>query len=240
MPENPTPPVVLLIEDDRSMRNVLRTGLASAGFLVHQAETGRAGLVEFNTRRPDLILLDLGLPDMNGIDIIREIRKTATTPIIVLSARSAEATKIAALDTGADDYLTKPFAYGELLARARVALRHAASATARDTPRLYINGPLQVDLDRRIVTRAGQPVHLTPIQFRLLQCLVLNAGKVLTQKHLLREVWGRAHADNPHYLRIYMSQLRQKLETDPTQPTILITEAGIGYRIADPYTDRHQ
>lgn len=230
---NPVRPVILLIEDDRSIRRVLKTGLTSIHALVHEADSVHSGLVEWRARRPDLVILDLGLPDGHGIEVIREVRTRAQTPIIVLSARSDEQGKIDALDAGADDYLTKPFSYGELVARIKVAFRHAASKDRATTSTLFVRGPLKVDLMARTVVFDEAPVHLTPIQFRLLQVLIQNAGRVVTHRQLLREVWGDSHHENAHYLRIYMSQLRQKLERDPTQPRILLTEVGIGYRTAD-------
>lgn len=229
----PVRPVILLIEDDPAIRRFLKTGLTAINALVHEGNSVHTGLVEWRSRRPDVVILDLGLPDGEGIGVISEIRSTAQTPIIVLSARSEEQGKIEALDAGADDYLTKPFSYGELLARIRVALRHAATRNRREAASRFIQGPLNVDLQNRTVHFDGVPVHLTPIQFRLLQVLIQSAGRVVTQKQLLREVWGESHRDNSHYLRIYMSQLRHKLELDPTQPRILLTEVGIGYRIAD-------
>ena len=235
MPEEgitPVRPVILLIEDDRSIRRFLKTGLTSIYALVHEADSVHSGLVEWRARRPDLVILDLGLPDGNGLEVIREIRTNALTPIIVLSARSDEQGKIDALDAGADDYLTKPFSYGELVARIRVAFRHANSKVRADSS-TFVRGALKVDLSARTVIFNGIPVHLTPIQFRLLQALIKNAGRVVTQRQLLLEVWGISHHENAHYLRIYMSQLRQKLELDPTNPTTLLTEVGIGYRIAD-------
>jgi len=223
-------PVIVVIEDDPAIRLFLRTGLSAHGFNVFEADRGRQGIIEAGVRKPDLIILDLGLPDMDGVDVIKAIREWSAMPIIILSARSTEQHKIDALDAGADDYLTKPFGLGELLARIRVALRHSISGPAQDQDGVFTTGALQVDLLKRQVTVGDSEVHLTPIQYRLLSVLIKNAGKVLTHQYLLKEVWGPSYKDNSHYLRIYMSQLRQKLETDPTQPQYLLTESGVGYR----------
>ncbi|MCW5624963.1 MAG: winged helix-turn-helix domain-containing protein, partial [Burkholderiales bacterium] len=185
---------------------------------------------EAGTRRPDLVVLDLGLPDIDGLDVLRRLREWTHVPVVILSARAQEAQKIAALDAGADDYVTKPFGIGELLARVRVALRHAGPAA---TGAVFRAGDLEVDLEKRLVRVRGTTVHLTPIEFRLLAQLVKHAGKVLTHRHLLHEVWGPSHGDDSHYLRIYMAQLRQKLETDPARPRWLQTEVGVGYRFVD-------
>jgi two-component system KDP operon response regulator KdpE len=224
-------PTLVVIEDDPPIRRFLRTSLSAYGFTVHEAENGRQGIVEAGVRKPDLVILDLGLPDMDGVDVIKAIREWSMMPIIVLSARDAEQQKIAALDAGADDYLTKPFGLGELLARLRVALRHSARNPESSQPEVFVSGQLKVDLLKRQVHLGDQEVHLTPIQYRLLSLLVKNAGKVLTHQYILKEVWGPSYAENSHYLRIYMSQLRQKLEADPTQPQYLLTESGVGYRL---------
>ncbi|TAN46834.1 MAG: response regulator [Methylococcaceae bacterium] len=226
---NPEPRIVV-IEDDPLIRRFLRTGLGSHGFEVFEASTGQQGIVEAGVRKPDLIILDLGLPDMDGVAVIKAVRAWSSMPVIVLSARSAEPHKIEALDAGADDYLTKPFGLGELLARIRVALRHAAGGSEQTADGVFVSGSLKVDLLKRLVYLDEQEVHLTPIQYRLLSVLIKDAGKVLTQRQILRAVWGPSYAENAHYLRIYMSQLRQKLETDPTQPKYLLTESGVGYR----------
>ncbi|CAL1240950.1 response regulator [Candidatus Methylocalor cossyra] len=225
------PPVVVVIEDDPPLRRFLRTGLASQGFQVVEAETGQQGLVEAGTRKPDLVILDLGLPDRDGVEVIRALREWTTLPIIVLSARGGEQDKIDALDNGADDYVTKPFGLGELLARIRVALRHANTPPEGGAADLFTTGALTVDLRKRLVWVDGREVHLTPLQYRLLQTLVKHAGKVLTHHQLLREVWGPTYVEHAHYLRIYMSQLRHKLEKDPTKPEYLLTESGVGYRL---------
>jgi two-component system, OmpR family, KDP operon response regulator KdpE len=224
-------PVVIVIEDDPQMRRFLRTSLRAQSFTVFEAETGRRGLIEAGTRKPELIIVDLGLPDMDGVEVVRALRGWTNLPIIILSARTTEQHKIEALDAGADDYLTKPFSLGELLARIRVALRHSAANPQSGESDVFSTGDLTVDLLKRHVILAGNPVHLTPIQYRLLAMLVKHAGRVLTHRQILSEVWGPAYLDNPHYLRVYMSQLRQKLEADPTQPRYLLTESGVGYRL---------
>ena len=224
-------PVIVVIEDDPAIRLFLRTGLGAHGFKVFEADRGKQGIVEAGIRKPDLIILDLGLPDMDGVDVIKTIREWSAMPIIILSARSTEQHKIDALDAGADDYLTKPFGLGELLARIRVALRHSVSSPEQDQSGVFTTGALKVDLLKRQVFVGDREVHLTPIQYRLLSVLIKNAGKVLTHQYLLKEVWGPSYRDNSHYLRIYMSQLRQKLETDPAQPQYLLTESGVGYRL---------
>ncbi|WP_347987013.1 response regulator [Methylomonas sp. AM2-LC] len=224
-------PVIIVIEDDPAIRRFLRTGLNSHGFVIFTAETGKQGIIETGVRKPDLVILDLGLPDMEGVEVIKAIREWSTIPIIVLSARSSEQHKIDALDAGADDYLTKPFGIGELLARIRVAIRHSLRSSEQVTGDIFTNENLKVDLINRLVSLDNQEVHLTPIQYRLLTVLVKHAGKVLTHKQILKEVWGPSYQENAHYLRIYMSQLRQKLEEDPTQPKLLLTESGVGYRL---------
>jgi two-component system KDP operon response regulator KdpE len=224
---------IVVIEDDPQMRRFLRTGLATQGFQVFEAESGQRGLIEAGTRKPDLVILDLGLPDMDGVEVVRDLREWTAIPVIILSARSSEEHKIEALDAGADDYLTKPFGIGELLARIRVALRRAGRTGDGPGSEVYCNGRLKVDLQKRLVYIGGGEVHLTPIQYRLLSVLVKHAGRVMTQRQLLKEVWGPAYADNAHYLRIYMSQLRQKLEADATKPEFLLTESGVGYRLKE-------
>jgi two-component system KDP operon response regulator KdpE len=224
-------PVIVVIEDDPQMRRFLRTSLGSQGFLVHEAETGRRGLVEAATRKPDVVIVDLGLPDMDGVEVVKGLRQWTQLPIIVLSARSTEQHKIEALDAGADDYLTKPFGIGELLARIRVALRHSGVNAGGVAGEVFAYGNIKVDLQRRQVFVGETEVHMTPIEYRLFSVLIKNAGKVLTHRQLLKDVWGPGYTENAHYLRIYMRQLRHKLETDPTQPRHLITESGIGYRL---------
>ncbi len=224
-------PTIVVIEDDPPIRRFLRTGLSSHGFQVFEAETGKQGLVEAGVRKPDLIILDLGLPDMEGIEVIRAVREWTPLPIIILSARTAAQDKIEALDAGADDYLTQPFGLGELLARIRVALRHLTASTESAKAGVFSTGALKVDLRKRLVYANEREVHLTPIQYRLLAVLVKHAGKVLTHHQILKEVWGPSYLDNAHYLRIYMSQLRQKLEADPAKPEYFLTESGVGYRL---------
>jgi two-component system KDP operon response regulator KdpE len=226
-------PVIVCIEDDPQIRRFLRTGLGSQGYQVFEADTGKQGCIEVGLRKTDLVILDLGLPDMDGAEVVRRLREWTNLPIIVLSARSRETDKITALDAGADDYLTKPFGLGELLARIRVALRHAATTSSIDADQTFSVAGLRVDLAKRQVSVNDEPVHLTPIEYRLLAVLIKHAGKVLTHRQLLKEVWGPAHIEHSHYLRVYMTQLRHKLEADPTQPRFLLTEAGVGYRLVD-------
>ena len=232
-------PVVVVIEDEPQIRRFVRSALEAEGWQVHEADTAKKGLSEAGTRKPDLLVLDLGLPDGDGLDLIRDVRGWSVVPIIVLSARSGELDKIAALDAGADDYLTKPFGVGELLARVRANLRRprAASsdgAAAADSDPVFRFGEVAVDRQARLVRRNGAELRLTPIEYRLLSVLMANAGRVLTHRQLLREVWGPSHAEQSHYLRIYMGHLRQKLEIDPTQPQHLLTETAVGYRLLLP------
>ncbi|MES2362361.1 MAG: two-component system response regulator KdpE [Pseudomonadota bacterium] len=229
-------PIVVVIEDEPQIRRFVRSALEAEGWQVHEADTAKKGLTEAGTRKPDLLVLDLGLPDGDGLDVIRDVRGWSGVPIIVLSARSDESDKIAALDAGADDYLTKPFGVGELLARVRANLRRPRAATGDNaTPEeadpVFRFGEVAVDRQARLVRRGGAEVHLTPIEYRLLSVLMANAGRVLTHRQLLREVWGPSHAEQSHYLRIYMGHLRQKLETDPAQPQHLLTETAVGYRL---------
>jgi two-component system KDP operon response regulator KdpE len=226
-----TDPVIIVIEDDPSIRRFLRTSLGTHGFTVFDADSGKQGVVEVGVRKPELVILDLGLPDVDGVEVIRAIRDWSAVPIIILSARSNEQQKIDALDAGADDYLTKPFGFGELLARIRVALRHSIRLQEPGQSDVFSSANLKVDLINRVISVDDQEIHLTPIQYRLLTVLVKNAGKVMTHQQILKEVWGPSYQENAHYLRIYMSQLRQKLEADPTQPKFLLTESGVGYRL---------
>ncbi|UYA59516.1 two-component system response regulator KdpE [Pectobacterium colocasium] len=219
---------ILIVEDEKEIRRFVRQALEGEGCRVFDAETMQRGLLEAATRKPDLIILDLGLPDGDGIDYIRDLRQWSSLPVIVLSARTDEQDKIDALDAGADDYLTKPFGIGELLARLRVALRRHSN-TQQETP-LVSFGNITVDLLNRQVNRDDQELHLTPIEFRLLATLLANPGKVLTQRQLLTQVWGPNAVEHSHYLRIYMGHLRQKLESDPARPRHLLTETAIGYR----------
>ncbi len=224
-------PSVLVIEDEPQMRRFLRSALEGHGYRVVEVGTAREGLAHAAGRNPDVILLDLGLPDGDGLDVTRRLREWAATPIIVLSARGFEQDKIRALDAGADDYLTKPFGVGELLARIRVALRHAATPAGGPLDPVFMQGELKVDLARRQVFMGDGEVHLTPTEYKLLTLLVRHAGKVITQRQALKEVWGPNYANQTHYLRVYMAQLRHKLERDPARPRILITEPGVGYRL---------
>ena len=221
--------VVLAIEDEPQLVRFLRTSLAGHSMKVVDAPTGALGLIEASTRVPDLILLDLGLPDMDGVEVCRRLREWTTIPILVLSARGQERDKIEALDAGADDYLTKPFGIGELLARIRVALRHAQIGPGAREP-VIETGDLKVDLAARRVLRAGSEVHLTPNEFKLLAELAKNADRVVTQRQLLKAVWGPGSVDHTHYLRVFMANLRHKLEDEPARPRHLMTEAGVGYR----------
>ena len=225
----PTMPAVLIVEDEKLIRRFVRSALEDEGCRVFEAATVAQGLIEAAACKPDLVVLDLGLPDGNGIDFIGDLRAWSDAPILVLSARTQESDKIAALDVGADDYLTKPFGVGELRARARALLRRPGRGSEAASP-LVDFGAVRVDLSRRLVTRHGEEVHLTPIEYRLLGVLLANSGKVMTQRHLLRDVWGPGSVDSAHYLRVYVGHLRQKLEDDPTQPQHLLTETGVGYR----------
>lgn len=225
-------PLVLVIEDEPQMRRFLRASLSSNGFRVVEASSAKEGVALCTSHNPEVALLDLGLPDDDGIALTRGMREWTRTPIIVISARGREADKVEALDAGADDYLTKPFGVQELLARIRVALRHARESRGSPAPVIEI-GPLTVDLSRRVVTLAEREVRLTPIEYRLLALLAQNAGKVLTHRQILREVWGPAHVEQTHYLRVYMAQLRRKLEADPARPRLVVTEPGVGYRLRE-------
>jgi len=223
--------VVLLIEDEPQMRRFLRAALENEAYRLVEAPTAREGLAQVAGQNPDIILLDLGLPDGDGIDLTRRIREWAGTPIVVISARGQERDKVAALDAGADDYLTKPFNVGELLARMRVALRHAARAAGGPDEPVFTSGELRVDLEHRQVFVGERDVHLTPTEYKLLVSLVRHAGKVLTHRQLLKEVWGANTVTQTPALRVHMTQLRHKLERDPAQPRLLLTETGVGYRL---------
>jgi len=224
-------PLILLIEDEPQMRRFLRTALDANDYRLVEAETAKEGLAHATSRNPDVILLDLGLPDRDGLQVTRELREWTATPIIVLSARGREEDKVKALDLGADDYLTKPFGVDELLARIRVALRHSAMPPGAPPEPVFEVGELRVDLAARRVWRAGEEVHLTPTEYKLLTTLVRHAGKVLTHRQLLKDVWGATYANQSHYVRVYMAQLRQKIEADPARPRLLLTEPGVGYRL---------
>ena len=224
-------PAVVLIEDEAQIRRFLRATLSAQGYRLFEATTGAAGLIEVGSRQPDIVIVDLGLPDMDGLEVIRQLRQWTAVPIVVLSARGQERDKVTALDAGADDYVSKPFGAGELLARLRVALRHAAGAARGDAEAFKV-GALEVDMVHRHVRLAGVEVRLTPIEYRLLTMLVRHAGKVVTHQQLLREVWGPTHTDQSHYARVYMAHLRHKLEAEPARPRYLLTEPGVGYRLA--------
>jgi len=221
---------VLVIDDEAAIRRFLRAALTSQGYQVTEAATGSDGLAQAATRTPDLILLDLGLPDLDGLAVTQRLRAWTGTPIVVLSARGQEADKIAALDAGADDYVTKPFAIGELSARMRAALRRSAHDGDGESD-LFESGDLRIDRGRRTVSLQGKEVRLTPIEWKLLVALAKRPGRVLTHGHLLREVWGPGAGEQHHYLRVYMAQLRHKLEDDPARPRHLTTEPGVGYRL---------
>lgn len=221
---------IVLIEDEQQIRRLVTSALENAQFQVFSAETGKQGLIEIGTRKPDVVVLDLGLPDIDGLNVIAEVRNWSNIPIIVLSARMQEADRVAALDAGADDFLSKPFGTPELLARIRAQLRRSNMMNDETNQGIYSFGDIAVDLPRRLISKAFQPVHLTPIEFRLLSVLVKNAGRVVTQRQLLKDVWGPSYIENEHYLRIYMSHLRQKLENNPSQPEHFITEIGVGFR----------
>jgi two-component system KDP operon response regulator KdpE len=224
-------PIALIVEDEPNIRRFVRLALEGEGWSVHETGTLRQGLIDAGTRRPDVVILDLGLPDGDGQDFLRDLRAWSSVPVIVLSARGGEEDKIAALDHGADDYLSKPFGVGELMARVRVALRRSQARASEQQDPAFRFGDVEVDLAARRVRRAGEDVHLTPIEYRLLSHLIGNAGKVLTHRQLLKAVWGPSHVEQNHYLRVYMGNLRQKLETEPASPAHLLTETGVGYRL---------
>ena len=228
MPE----PVVVLIEDEAQIRRFLRATLSGQGYRLFEVTSGADALIEVAQRQPDVVILDLGLPDMDGLEVIRRLREWSATPIIVLSARGQERDKVTALDAGADDYVAKPFSAGELLARIRVALRHTAGASHEGSEATFKVGELEVDQLRRHVSVHGAEVKLTPIEYKLLTTLVRHAGKVVTHQQLLREVWGPSHTEQAHYARVYMAHLRHKLEVEPARPRYLLTESGVGYRLA--------
>ncbi len=231
MTEAPAP-VVLLVEDEPQMRRFLRAALGSHGFHLVEAGSAAEALALATSHNPEIILLDLGLPDADGVDLTRRFREWTGVPILVISARGREVDKVEALDAGADDYLTKPFGVNELLARIRVSLRHAQQSRAAPSLVLEIGG-LRIDLARREVQLEGRELHLTPTEYRLLTLLARNAGRVLTHRQLLREVWGPGSAEQTHYLRVYMAQLRRKIEADPARPGLLLTEPGVGYRLRE-------
>lgn len=222
-------PIIIVIEDEPKIRRFVRMSLEAEGCQVFEADTVKRGLIESGTRKPDMVVLDLGLPDGNGVDFIRDLRSWSDIPVIVLSARTAESDKVEALDAGADDYLTKPFGAAELLARVRAQLRRRARAEGIGQSILEFGG-IRIDYGRRVVEREGKPLHLTPIEYRLLTYLTSNADSVLTHRQLLKNVWGPTHSEDNHYVRVYMAHLRKKIEDDPSQPKHILTEAGVGYR----------
>ncbi len=221
-------PVALVIDDEIQLRRLLRLNLEGKGYRVFEAATGQEGLIEAAQRRPDVVLLDLGLPDLDGLTVLKRLREWSQVPVIVLSVREGEDEKVAALDGGADDYVTKPFHAAELMARIRVAHRHALPVPQNS---VFRSGRLEVDLARRVVRVEGNEVRLTATEYSLLRLLVQHAGKVLTQGHIMREVWGPKREDQTHYLRVYMTRLRDKIEADPSHPSLVITEPGVGYRL---------
>ena len=231
-------PMILVIEDEPQMLRFLRVSLGAHGYQVVEATTGSQGMAEAAARNPDVILLDLGLPDVDGLEVTCRLREWTRTPIIVISARGQDQDKVQALDQGADDYLTKPFSVDELLARIRVALRHVAESTSGSTEPVFCVDELRVDLTRRQVLLGGQEIHLTPTEYRLLSTLIKYAGRVVTHRQLLKEVWGASYVEHTHYLRVYMGQLRQKLEREPARPQYLMNEPGVGYRLKMKDFDR--
>jgi two-component system, OmpR family, KDP operon response regulator KdpE len=225
-------PLIIVVEDEQAIRHFLRTGLTAHGYEVLEADSGKLGLSLASARSPDLLILDLGLPDIDGVDVVKQVRHWSHAPIIVLSARSDERDKVETLEAGADDYMTKPFGLAELVARIQVSLRRIAFTARQDLDGRFVVGSLHVDLHRHRVYRDGQQTHLTPKEFKLLAALIRHAGRVVTQRQLMTAVWGPEYKDKTHYLRIYMAALRSKLEADPAQPKLLITEPGTGYRLA--------
>lgn len=222
---------VLVIDDEVQIRRFLRIGLEANGYHVHETATGQDGIVKTAQIRPDLVILDMGLPDIDGLDVLKRLREWTKTPVIILSVRDSDRDKVAVLDAGADDYLTKPFSIDELMARLRVAQRHVHS---EPETQLFAAGNLQVDLTKRLVTVKGEHVKLTPTEYALLRLMIEHAGKVLTHQQILRAVWGTEYVNETHYLRVYFAQLRQKIEDDPALPKILLTEPGVGYRLSVP------
>ncbi len=222
-------PAVLVIDDEVQIRRLLQLALEASGFRVFQAATGEEGILRAAMDRPDVIVLDLGLPDTDGIKVLKAVREKSTTPVVVLSVRASEQDIVGSLESGADDYLVKPFRTGELIARVRTAMRHRVG---QPPERVFTAGPLSVDLESRVVKRQGQQVKLTATEYSLLLLFVRNAGKVLTHRYILEQVWGPSYAEETHYSRIYVAQLRKKLESDPTNPKLILTESGIGYRLA--------
>ena len=219
---------VLIVDDELQIRRFLRISLETNGYRVYETDTGQDAIVKTAQLRPDLVILDMGLPDMDGLDVLARLREWTKTPVIILSVRDADRDKIAALDAGADDYLTKPFSVDELMARMRAAQRHTQSESPEP---IFTCGDVQVDLTRRLVTKGGKPVKLTPTEYALLRLLIQHNGRVLTHRQILKEVWGPEYVNETHYLRVYFAQLRQKIEDDPALPRIILTEPGVGYRL---------
>lgn len=230
---NEISPQVLVVEDEAQMRRFVRASLSSHGYRVLEAECLSEALSLLTSHHPDLVLLDLGLPDGDGVEFTRQIREWSSTPVVVISARGREDDKVTALDAGADDYLTKPFGVNELLARMRVALRHASSALGPLDEQLLDFDELRIDLAKRIVTRDERELHLTPTEYKMLTMLARHAGKVLTHRQILQEVWGPAYSGQAHYVRVHMAELRKKIERDPARPKLIFTETGVGYRMRE-------
>ncbi len=233
-----SPATILLIEDEKQMRRFLRVTLESERYGVLEAETAADGLAQIATRNPAVVLLDLGLPDRDGLEVINDLREWSAVPVIVISAREQEGDKIRALDSGADDYLTKPFGSGELLARIRATLRRAMPKTPDQRDAVFVADELRIDFSKRQVSCGSREIHLTPIEYRLLTVLVRNAGRVMTHRQILKEVWGPAYVEQTHYLRVFMNQLRKKIEADSARPRFLLNEPGIGYRFKPDTEER--
>ena len=227
-------PLVLLVEDEKELRRFIRAALTARGHRLIEATTVAEAKLLATSHHPELVLLDLGLPDGDGLELLASLREWTQVPVIVLSARGREDDKVTALDAGADDYLTKPFGTNELLARMRVALRHRATSGPSGDAKVLVFGDVTIDRVKRIVTRAGSELHLTPIEYRLLTLLAEHAGKVLTHRHILKEVWGPSYATQSHYVRVHMAELRKKIESDPSRPKLVVTEPGVGYRLREP------
>jgi len=227
---------ILVVDDEAQIRRFLRISLEANGYHVNETQSGQDAITKTAQLRPDLVILDIGLPDMDGLEVLKRLREWTKTPVIMLSVRDSDRDKVSALDAGADDYLTKPFSVEELMARIRVAQRHAQPDPEEQ---IFTTGNLQVDLTRRLVTVRGDPVKLTPTEYALLRLLIQHAGRVLTHRQILREVWGPEYVNETHYLRVYFAQLRQKIEDDPALPQIILTEPGVGYRLAVSAESQH-